>query len=180
MIDINLVFEIAPQKEISEKIIGPYFFEDNDGKAVFNNSGRYRAMLSDFLASQVHELGVEDLYFQQDGAPCHTSSATIASLLQMFPGCLTSKFDDITWPPRSPDLTPSDFFLWGYFKSKVYINRPQSLAALKVNIQEEITNISAETLRHVMKSVQNRASACINAKGGHLPEFFAHRQEKLY
>jgi hypothetical protein len=26
----------------------------------------------------------------------------------------------ITWPPRSPDLTPLDFFLWGYAKNIVY------------------------------------------------------------
>ena len=24
------------------------------------------------------------------------------------------------WPPRSPDLTPADFFLWGPLKGKVY------------------------------------------------------------
>jgi len=46
----------------------------------------------------------------------------------------------------------ADFFLWSYLKSKVYINRLQSLTALKVDIQEEIANISAETLCHVMKS----------------------------
>ena len=28
------------------------------------------------------------------------------------------------WPPRSPDLTPADFFLWGLSKSKVYKNTP--------------------------------------------------------
>jgi len=24
------------------------------------------------------------------------------------------------WPPRSPDLTPLDYFLWGYVKSECY------------------------------------------------------------
>jgi hypothetical protein len=24
------------------------------------------------------------------------------------------------WPPRSPDITPLDFFLWGYVKSNVF------------------------------------------------------------
>jgi hypothetical protein len=24
------------------------------------------------------------------------------------------------WPPRSPDLTPLDFFLWGYMQSLLY------------------------------------------------------------
>ena len=32
---------------------------------------------------------------------------------------------------RSPDLNPCDFFLWGYLKSKVYSNRPQSIEELK-------------------------------------------------
>ena len=26
----------------------------------------------------------------------------------------------INWPPRSPDLTPLDFCLWGLMKSEVY------------------------------------------------------------
>jgi len=24
------------------------------------------------------------------------------------------------WPPRSPDLTPKDFFLWGHIKALIY------------------------------------------------------------
>jgi hypothetical protein len=32
--------------------------------------------------------------------------------------------DDIGCPPPSPDLTPCDFFLWGYLKAKVYEQRP--------------------------------------------------------
>ncbi|GBL93529.1 hypothetical protein AVEN_59716-1 [Araneus ventricosus] len=27
----------------------------------------------------------------------------------------------LPWPPRLPDLTPCDFFLWGYVKEKVYV-----------------------------------------------------------
>jgi hypothetical protein len=27
----------------------------------------------------------------------------------------------IKWPPRSPDLTPCDLFLWGYVKEKVSV-----------------------------------------------------------
>ena len=38
---------------------------------------------------------------------------------------------DTGWPPRSPDLTPCDFFIWGYLKAKVYEQRPQTLAALR-------------------------------------------------
>ncbi|KAJ4434068.1 hypothetical protein ANN_16387 [Periplaneta americana] len=42
------------------------------------------------------------------------------------------------WPPRSPDLTTPDFFLWGYLKDRVYATRPQTLDDLKHNITQEI------------------------------------------
>ncbi|PNF41627.1 hypothetical protein B7P43_G07619, partial [Cryptotermes secundus] len=32
-----------------------------------------------------------------------------------------------TWPPRSPDLTPCDFFLWGYIKDRVYVPQVEAL-----------------------------------------------------
>ena len=46
---------------------------------------------------------------------------------------------------RSPDLTAPDFFLWGYLKSRVYINLPIDLHVLKENVQEEIAVLSKET-----------------------------------
>jgi hypothetical protein len=35
----------------------------------------------------------------------------------VFPGRLISKR---LWPPRSPDLSPPDLFLWGHLKDTVY------------------------------------------------------------
>ena len=60
-----------------------------------------------------------------------------------------SKSGDLDSPPRSPDLTPPDFFLWGYLKSKVYVNKPRTVAELKDNIREEIAAIPAEMLKDV-------------------------------
>ncbi|KAF2367907.1 hypothetical protein FHG87_001352, partial [Trinorchestia longiramus] len=45
---------------------------------------------------------------------------------------------DVEWPPRSPDLTPCDFFLWGYLKNKVYFSPPQDLEELQNRIRSEI------------------------------------------
>jgi hypothetical protein len=39
--------------------------------------------------------------------------------------------------PRRPDLTPCDFFLWGYLKAQVYQHRPQTLEGLKEAITQE-------------------------------------------
>ena len=43
----------------------------------------------------------------------------------------------IEWPPRSPDLTPCDFFLWGYVKSKVYFPAPATMEQLMERIRHE-------------------------------------------
>jgi len=40
------------------------------------------------------------------------------------------------WPPRSPDLTVCDFFLWGYVKDRVYV---PPLPATVDELQERIT-----------------------------------------
>ena len=57
-----------------------------------------------------------------------------------------SKSGDLDWPPRSPDLTPPDFFLWGYLKLEVYVNKPRTVEELKDNTREEIAAIPAEML----------------------------------
>ena len=67
----------------------------------------------------------------------------MAILTEAFPGRLISRNGDISWPPRSPDLTPPDFFLWGYLKGKVYINKPNTLQELK-NIIAEINGITPD------------------------------------
>jgi hypothetical protein len=50
-------------------------------------------------------------YFQQDGATCHTSNASMRKIESYFDNRFISKN---LWPPRSPYLTPPDFFLWGF------------------------------------------------------------------
>ena len=39
--------------------------------------------------------------------------------------------------PRSPDLTPCDFFLWGYLKNKVFTTSPENIDVLRQRIIEE-------------------------------------------
>ena len=67
-------------------------------------------------------------------------------LKAIFPNRLISRFGDVPWPPRSPDLSAPDFFLWGYLKGKVYIEMPDTLQQLKRSIIQEINNISPEAL----------------------------------
>jgi len=58
-------------------IIGSFFFENEQGAAVTVNGERYRAMLNEFLLPKFEEEDTDNMWFQQDGAPCHTANATI-------------------------------------------------------------------------------------------------------
>jgi hypothetical protein len=50
------------------------------------------------------------------------------------------------WPPRSPDLTPFHFYLWGSLKVNVYKTNPHTLEQLRNNTRREISTISWEEL----------------------------------
>ncbi|GFX97902.1 DUF4817 domain-containing protein [Trichonephila clavipes] len=54
---------------------------------------------------------------------------------------LISRFGPVNWPPRSCDLTPLDYFLWGYVKSLVYADKSQTLDHLEDNIPRVTADI---------------------------------------
>ena len=54
-------------------------------------------------------------YFEQDGATCHTSNESVTEIEIFFDDWNISK---ALWPPRSPDLSPPDFFPVGRLKRK--------------------------------------------------------------
>jgi len=126
-------------------------------------------MINEFLSPNLPPNN-STLWFQQDGATPHTAVISIAALRRLFPQRVISRFGDVPWPPRSPDLTAPDFFLWGYLKSKVYSTRPTDLHALRVNIREEIAKLSEETLQAIMRSFLTRVQLCIEEGGGHLKD----------
>ncbi|GFV77253.1 DUF4817 domain-containing protein [Trichonephila clavipes] len=118
-------------------IIGPYFFKNDEGHNVTVNGDRYRAMITNFFIPELNNHDVQELWFQQDGATCHTARATIDLLKDTFGDRLILCFGPVNWPPRSCDLTPLDYFLWGYVKSLVYADKPQTLDHLEDNIRHK-------------------------------------------
>jgi hypothetical protein len=69
--------------------------------------------------------------------------------------------------PRSPDLTPPDYFLWGYLEGRVYQNKPRTIDALKANITEEIQAVTADVLARTFQNMARRVQSCMDANGGH-------------
>ncbi|GFV80451.1 DUF4817 domain-containing protein [Trichonephila clavipes] len=133
-------------------IIGPYFFKNDEGHNVTVNGDRYRAMITNFFIPELNKHDVQELWFQQDGATCHTARATIDLLKDTFDDRLILRFGPVNWPPSSCHLNPLDNFLWGYVKSLVYADKPQTLDHLEDNIRRVIADRRPQMLEKVIEN----------------------------
>ena len=72
----------------------------------------------------------------------------------------------LKWPPRSPDLTPCDFFLWGYVKGLVYLPPlPTNVVELKQRISLALDTVTENVLQRVWDELGYRVDACRVARG---------------
>ncbi|GFT57793.1 uncharacterized protein TNCV_4865441 [Trichonephila clavipes] len=151
-------------------IIGPYFFKNDQGHNVTVNGDRYRAMITNFFIPELNNHDVQELGFQQDGATCHIARATIDLLKDTFGDRLISCFGPVNWPQRSCDLTPLDYFLWGYVKLLVYADKPQTLDHLEDNIRRIIADIRPQMLEKVIENWTSRLDYIRASRGSPMPE----------
>ena len=75
------------------------------------NGDRYRAILNEFLFTTIEEEDIGNIWFQQDGATCHPTEATLDVLWPVFEDRIISRRADVVWSARSCDLTPLDYYL---------------------------------------------------------------------
>jgi len=74
-----------------------------------------------------------------------------------------------SWPPRSPDKTTCDFFLWGYVKERVYVPPlPADLDELTNRIMAAVKSVIEDTLRGVWDEFSYRVDVVRAAGGGHI------------
>ncbi|GFX18678.1 putative DD41D transposase [Trichonephila clavipes] len=109
-------------------------------------------MITNFFIPELNNHDVEELWFQQDGATCHTAHATIDLLKDTY------------------DLTPLDYFLWGYVKSKVYADKPQTLDHLEDNIRRVIADIRLQMLEKVIENWTSRLDYIRGHRSSHMQE----------
>ena len=112
--------------------------------------------------------------FQQDGATCHTATESISLLKDKFNNRIISLRTDVNWPRRSCDLTPLDFFLCGFLKSKVYADNLQTVQHLRDNIIEQISLIEPSLFEKVIQNFGKILKACRASRGGHLNDILFH------
>ena len=152
----------------SHGIIRPYWFEDDDGNAVTVNQENYRNVIKKFTACLLRRhFDLKKLWFQQDGAKPHTAVETRKLLSEKFEDSLIFLKAFHIWAPHSPDLSPLDFFLWGYAKDN-YKNKPSSFTELKQEIISFIRAISADSCKKVIPNFAVRIRECVLRHGDHI------------
>lgn len=104
-------------------IVGSCFFDGNlTGK-------RYVEILRDVVGQFACHLPLQDLrrtWFQHHGVSLHFSAPARDRLSENFPDRWTGWSRTIFGPPRSPDLTTIDCFLWEYVSSQLYVADPSA------------------------------------------------------
>jgi hypothetical protein len=108
------------------KFTGPFFFS---GKTVTRSS--YLDILELYALPQLPPQTI----LQQDGTPSHFFQHVRNRLDREMAGRWIGRGEPIAWPPRSSDLTPLDFFLWGCLKNIVYQVKINDLQHLKARIR---------------------------------------------
>ena len=150
------------------KVCGPFFFSEQTVTGM-----AFLDMLSEWLLPQLNEDSA-DFVLQMDGAPPHFHRHVREFLNQHLPQRWIGRGTDddqmlLAWPPRSPDATPYDFFLWGYVKDQFYVPPlPANIPELKVRIRTAIETIAADMLQTVWDELDFRVDICRITKGAHI------------
>lgn len=150
---------------LNGQIIGPFELPDA------LNGEVYLDFLQNHLPSLLEDVPLNiyrEMWFQQDGCPAHYARSVRQYLDEEFPGRWIGRSGPISWPARSPDLNPLDFFYWGAVKEKVYSKPIESEFELRQRIAEaaEFVN-NGRFARKIARSFLKRCRACIAAEGRH-------------
>ncbi|GFU11159.1 transposable element tc3 transposase [Trichonephila clavipes] len=154
-------------------ILGPYFFEElgAGGPVTCSITGqRYASLLRNKICPDLQARPcLSRIIFLQDGAPPHIISCVKDVLKHHFTeGRVISRPFRHLWPPRSPDLNPCDFWLWGDLRQLVSCDQPRTLPDLKDSISRHVLNMSENTLRSTVEHAILRFQIVAENDGHHV------------
>ncbi|XP_063384877.1 uncharacterized protein LOC134670986 [Cydia fagiglandana] len=145
---------------INDSIIGPYFIEGN------LNGLNYLEMLREVIPNLMEDVPIaylRDIFYQHDGCPAHYRLEVRRHLDEEFGDHWIGRGGPVAWPPRSPDLTPMDFFLWSQVKRLVFTEEAQTRDELRQKIIRAFETVKRDrdTLRKLKDNLVRRAHICI-------------------
>lgn len=180
----------------NNKIIGPVFLADR-----MNGPG-YLNFLENALENEMQDLRTEldqereeldqnedlplarypTMWFQHDGAPPHVTLPVRQHLDRTFPGRWIGRFGPHLWPARSPDLTPLDFFLWGFVKERVFSTQCETAEEMRVRITGAFEQLRRDIeqdptlMPRLHDETLRRALICERLGGGQFEPYLIRRE----
>lgn len=153
---------------INDTLIGPYILPNR------LNGQTYLVFLQDVLPELLENVGLpidirREMWFQQDGAPAHFSNEVRQHLDTVYENQWIGRGGPVSWPPRSPDLTPLDFYVWGHMKQLVYSTPVRDAMDLVARIVEAAARIQEQNaFENIRRSTLQRFRLCSQHRGGHI------------
>jgi len=166
---------------IGNHLIGPHFLPPR------LNSHLFLQFLENDLGNYLEDVPLnvrQQMWFQMDGAPAHygvnvrrwcdlhfrerwIGRVNNAHNHDYVPGT-----GPAAWPPRSPDLTVLDFFIWGFLKDKVYSTPVHTELELVGRIEAacEILRNNPHQISAAVNSTRRRCQICIESDGFHFEQ----------
>ena len=134
-------------------------------EAVTINAEYYVSSLLTELLEDAQSLVVNDVIFQQDGAPAHSSRRTQEWIRQRNPELIANDVGS----SNSPDLNPLDSFICGVMLQHYEAVQPEpsSPAELRTVLQRIWNALPQNFIQNAVLSVRQRLLVCISQKGGH-------------
>lgn len=157
---------------IGDFLIGPFFLPPRlDGNI-------YRYFIEHELPALLEDIPIimrNQLWFMHDGAPAHFSRTAREYLDRVYEGRWIGRGavePHQSWPPRSPELNPLDYFLWGHLKTLVYSTPIQDIDHLRNRIIDscDLIRRTPGLFGRVRESMVRRLEGCIMANGGHFQQ----------
>jgi len=121
-------------------------------------------VLEQGLLPDIRRLSNDDFLFQQDGAPAHRLSHTVAFLHSNVPEFIEPE----NWPPNSPDLNLIDYAVWGPLQQMTYRHKISDIDQLKRVLIDCWAQLSQDTLNRAIDQLPKRLMMAIKAKGAHV------------
>lgn len=128
-------------------------------------TGQYYAALLDQLNDNIKEkrphLKKKKVLFLQDNAPVHTSTIAMAKFHEL-------RFELLPHPPYSPDLAPSDFFLFPNLKKWLGGKRFTSNDEIIDATNSYFEDLDKSYFLNGIKQLEYRLTKCIELKGDYV------------
>lgn len=135
------------------------------------NSEKYVDILNTTVENFTDSLSLEEYrkcWYQLDGAPAHCTGAVSVELKRIFDDRWFRRLGPWNWPPRSPDITPLDFYLWGVLKEKIYKTPVNTREELEHRVIQAFNDLDANEIRSATTDgVNTRILKCLEVNGQH-------------